>query len=224
MRRPLSCLCLLIIMLVQLRMLFAEEAPLLERIETIEISGQIYEKEQNKIYLTSISIQQDSKTNQEQITQNDRLCKKRIVVELPGGETYKLGSTVTVQGTFLPFLSATNPGEFNQKDYYDTLGIVGTVKNAIVLKCSSSYSIIKKGLYGIRQSFKNRLYAVFPQKEASILAAMLLGEKKELDRDVKALYRENGILHILSISGVYTLSLVYITLCKTPIFCPFWAF
>ena len=39
------------------------------------------------------------------------------------------------------------------------------------------------------------------------MQTLLLGEKEELDAEVKALYQKNGIAHILSISGVKTQNL-----------------
>ena len=115
----------------------------------------------------------------------------------------KIGSTVTVSGTFYNFRPASNPGEFDTQAYYRTLGITGRLKESSVLSAGSRYSRWRETLYSIRQYFQNRLYAVFPEKEASILSAMLLGEKGELDREVKELYKRNGIIHILSISGLH---------------------
>ena len=41
-----------------------------------------------------------------------------------------------------------------------------------------------------------------PEKESALMQTMLLGEKGELDSELKALYQRNGIAHILAISGV----------------------
>ena len=43
--------------------------------------------------------------------------------------------------------------------------------------------------------------------DTRVIPARLLGEKEELDAEVKALYQRNGIAHILSISGVKTQNL-----------------
>ncbi len=44
---------------------------------------------------------------------------------------------------------------------------------------------------------------MFPDKDASILCAMLLGDKEGLDTEIKELYQRNGIIHVLSISGLH---------------------
>ena len=58
-------------------------------------------------------------------------------------------------------------------------------------------------LAALRAAWVNRLYEVYPAKEASIMAPLLLGEKEGLDGEIKDLYRRNGVLHILSISGLH---------------------
>lgn len=66
---------------------------------------------------------------------------------------------------------------------------------------------MREKLFAFRRRLHDRLAKVFPEKEASVMQTLLLGEKEELDAEVKALYQRNGIAHILSISGVKTLKL-----------------
>lgn len=41
------------------------------------------------------------------------------------------------------------------------------------------------------------------EKNASIMKAMFLGNKNDLDKEVKTLYQKSGISHILVISGMH---------------------
>ena len=93
-----------------------------------------------------------------------------------------------------------------------------------LLAVGNHYSGLRQGLYEIRLRGEGILVKYLSSEDAAIMKAMLFGNKSEIDSETKELFTKNGIAHILAISGVYTLSLVYITLCKTPIFCPFWAF
>lgn len=141
-----------------------------------------------------------------------------------GHADIKTGSVVAVRGRLRPFWSATNPGEFDTAEYYYTIGFSGKLTDTEVIAYSRKYSYVKEFLYGLKCYFQNRLYKVFPEKEASVLSAMLLGDKAELDADVKELYKKNGIIHILSISGLHITVIgmgVYRLLRKTglPIFC-----
>ena len=62
---------------------------------------------------------------------------------------------------------------------------------------------MREKLFAFRRRLHDRLAKVFPEKEASVMQTLLLGEKEELDAEVKALYQRNGIAHILSISGLH---------------------
>ena len=62
---------------------------------------------------------------------------------------------------------------------------------------------MRNGLYELKCLLKERLYRIFPGKEAAVMSALLLGDKKDLDSELKDLYKRNGILHILSISSLH---------------------
>lgn len=119
------------------------------------------------------------------------------------GELPKIGSLITVKGRFSFLEEATNPGEFNFAAYYQSLGVGGTLRDTEILVCGEDYALVKDFLYRVREKWSQRLEKVFPEKEAGILQTMLLGEKSELDPALKELYRDGGILHILSISGLH---------------------
>lgn len=140
------------------------------------------------------------------------------------GSSVRMGSWVLLKGTFRPMKHATNPGEFDAADYYRIMGQQGRLMKSSVLAESASCDPFREGLFRIRNYFSLLLEACCPEREAAVMKAMLLGEKGMLDQELKSLYQQNGIIHILSISGVYTLSLGHITLCKTLIFCLFLAF
>ena len=117
--------------------------------------------------------------------------------------SFKIGQQIILEGTFSHFATATNPGEFDVQRYYAAKGIGGRVRQSQILAVGEKYSFLREKLYGFRQVLHDRLAEVFPAKEASVMQTLLLGEKEELDAEVKALYQKNGIAHILSISGLH---------------------
>lgn len=129
--------------------------------------------------------------------------RSRETGEEAGKQALKIGQIVMIEGTFSNFTSATNPGEFDVKSYYQGKGIGGKVKNAGIIAVGKDYDFFREMLYSCRLRLHDRLAKVFPAKEASIMQTLLLGEKEELDAEVKALYQKNGIAHILSISGLH---------------------
>lgn len=189
------------------------------------ITGRVYQKDTKQFYLENISI---NSVNQKVLTANlqwtisnsnynvnnficdygecaygDAGTLQTGARSTDGMEMIRLGSEVTIRGTVYPFPEATNPGSFDAKSYYASLGIVGKVEDVLLLEAGEEYSVCQESLYRVKEYFRNRLYHIFPKKEAGIMTAMLLGDKSGLDDEVKALYQENGIIHILSISGLH---------------------
>lgn len=156
------------------------------------VTGQVCRKEKDKIWLQSVII-------------NDSIPhEEKLICELTdGGTDIPMGSRIAVSGTFAPFSGASNPGEFDTAAYYRSLGAEGRLRNVSVLRQSKEYWKVWEVLYQVKLYLKERLYRVFPEREATIMCALLLGEKGDADSDLKELYKRNGILHILSISSLH---------------------
>lgn len=114
-----------------------------------------------------------------------------------------MGSLVMIQGTFYPFTHATNPGEFDSAEYYRILKQQGRIVGAECIAQSHKYDKFEETLYQVREYLSLLTDICYDAQDASVMKAMLLGEKGTLDRDVKALYQQNGIIHILAISGLH---------------------
>lgn len=121
----------------------------------------------------------------------------------PEGEEPAMGSLVLMEGKFYAFSHATNPGEFDAADYYRTLGQQGRLMNAKLLASDGEKDVFLESLYQCRCYLSLLLRACCPKREAAVLGAMLLGEKGLLDEEMKEMYRQNGIIHILAISGLH---------------------
>lgn len=118
-------------------------------------------------------------------------------------QSLRLGQHIVLEGVFSHFDAATNHGEFDVRAYSAGKGIGGRVRKAQVLAAEEDYSFLREKLFAFRRRLHDRLAKVFPEKEASVMQTLLLGEKEEMDAEVKALYQRNGIAHILSISGLH---------------------
>ncbi len=156
------------------------------------LTGQVCRKEDKKIWLQSV------------IINHSIPCEYKIICELKdSGPELPLGSRAAVSGIFAPFPQAANPGEFDSFIYYRSLGAGGRLWDAEVLGQSKEFWRVREALYQLRLRLKERLYRVYPEKDASVMCALLLGEKGETDKELKELYKRNGILHILSISSLH---------------------
>lgn len=62
---------------------------------------------------------------------------------------------------------------------------------------------LKSRIYIIKSYLGNVLKSIATEKEYGILAAMVLGDNTDMDKEVKELYGISGISHILTISGLH---------------------
>ena len=174
----------------------------------VKITGRIDTRSSEEIILKSISIIQNDQEYSYSGKLQCELENMKTAMITAGAvteeeKTLKIGQQIVLEGTFALFSIATNPGEFDAQAYYAAKGIGGRVRKAQILAAGEKYSFLREKLYGFRQVLHDRLAEVFPAKEASVMQTLLLGEKEELDAEVKALYQKNGIAHILSISGLH---------------------
>ena len=114
-----------------------------------------------------------------------------------------MGSLVIMQGEYRAFMHATNPGEFDAADYYRIMGQQGRVMKCRCVTVSGTYDAFREKMYCLREYLSLLIDACYDGEDASVMKAMLLGEKGVLDAELKDLYQQNGIIHILAISGLH---------------------
>lgn len=113
------------------------------------------------------------------------------------------GFRISVVGTIREMLEGSNPGQFNQRAYYEQRGIDFYIKGKELNIITAEADVLKSTLSKLKYKLKSTLMKVLPMEQAGVMAAMLLGEKSELNLDLKKLYQDNGIAHILAISGLH---------------------
>lgn len=218
MRRPLlcGCICLFVLLALWTKLMHPLPRTVSDTVgegDYVILTGQVYQKEYRisygeekiRFYLKSITFSDQSKLSENQ--RNNTL--KNIICDVPAevckewGRIPPLGCQIMAEGVLQAFSHATNDGEFDAANYYTIEGIGATLKEVRILKTDTKRWPIREGLYQLRQYLLGNLYRAFPEKEASILAKMLLGDGSGLDREIRDLYQANGIVHILSISGLH---------------------
>lgn len=117
-------------------------------------------------------------------------------------ERLKCGFDIEATGVLTLFDAATNPGQFDVRDYYASLGIDGRIRNASVRIIGSEASF-ESVLYDFKCAIKGKIEAIYPEKEGGIITAILLGDKEGLPEEIKEKYTESGIVHILAISSLH---------------------
>lgn len=118
-------------------------------------------------------------------------------------DSYRIGNRIHVTGSLNKFPKAVNPGGFNEQLYYQIEDIYFYIEADEIVITDSTYSVYHYILGVLKDKLTRAYEQLLSDKEAGILIAMLLGDRSLLDDEVKMLYQENGIAHILAISGLH---------------------
>ncbi|MBP3569856.1 MAG: DNA internalization-related competence protein ComEC/Rec2 [Lachnospiraceae bacterium] len=130
----------------------------------------------------------------------------RVKVETEGKEWLPetfVGNEVKVFGKFSVFQPAGNPGQFDAYKYYTGKDLYADIEALRVTILDDGKSVIGHTLFLLKQRMRERLQTLYPVQKAGVLAAMMLGDKDLLPEDIEELYQQNGISHILAISGLH---------------------
>ena len=119
----------------------------------------------------------------------------------------KAGSYVRVFGEVSPFLQATNPGEFDAAAYYRRKDCLFALRKTEITAQTKTYGRLEEFLSQLRYESDALFWKLLGEKNGATASAMVLGQKKGMDSEVKALYQGAGISHLLAISGLH-LSLI----------------
>ena len=113
-----------------------------------------------------------------------------------------IGNTVVVEGKKENWNYARNEGNFDEKSYYNSIGTLMKVKGDISV-VEEPLTGVMELLYSFRENVKEAYLSNLPNEEGGIVSAMTLGDKSELDTQVKDLFKLSGLAHILAISGLH---------------------
>lgn len=173
---------------------------------TVIVQGKIYKIENTafgtNIYLKGVEVENGEKS----------VSVKRIFVNTEKIPNVKIGNIIKVRGKLRKFEEAANKGNFDSRKYYLSLGFDGKIEAGTIEVINSDYSGIRQGLYELRMeiierleklcSDNNGIFSIINNKNG-IIGAIILGDKTDLDSDIKELYSVSGIAHILAISGLH---------------------
>lgn len=173
---------------------------------TVIVQGKIYKIENTafgtNIYLKGVEVENGEKN----------VSVKRIFVNTEKIPNVKIGNIIKVRGKLRQFEEAANKGNFDSRKYYLSLGFYGKIEAGTIEIINSDYSGIRQGLYELRMEIIERLeklcsdnkgiFSIINNKNG-IIGAIILGDKTDLDSDIKELYSVSGIAHILAISGLH---------------------
>lgn len=118
-------------------------------------------------------------------------------------DNLKIGQIVNVTGEVIVFDESPNPGNFNQKFYYQKQNIYVKIQDASVVVYNrkiSLFSTLKEEMWNLQQTLSDQIVFYAGERYGGILSAMVVGEDIYVDAEIKELLQKSGIGHLLSIN------------------------
>lgn len=113
------------------------------------------------------------------------------------------GEQIEVYGKISPAEAARNEGQFDFRLYYRTISVHGSMYGTSFRVIGGDPKPFTRGLQALRLRMGDILDQLLPPQDAGIYRALLTGDKSAMDEDIRSLYQENGIAHILAVSGLH---------------------
>ncbi len=207
MKRPLCAISIMVAAAVWLLLMIIQrqEYPVLSDRAEITITGKITGKERKT----------NSFSGELQTILQVKLSGEdfSVLIYIDSDTEPEIGKTVKVKGVCKAFSEASNPGEFDSRDYYRILKIAYRITDAQIIAQGGNKDIIKEALFDVRMSMEEIIDKCMNDRDAGVMKAVILGDKNSLDDEVKDIYKRNGIIHIIAVSGLH-ISILGMTLYK----------
>ncbi len=142
------------------------------------------------------SSEEDHPPKEHQTTQTDNSLYTTDTGPFPG-------EIVKIYGTVIPPEGVRNEGQFDFELYYRTLGISSSLYGDCAEVIGGEPEPFKAGLQRFRNLICGQLDEVADETDSGIYKAILVGEKSEMNEEIRDLYQDMGIAHILAVSGLH---------------------
>ncbi len=142
---------------------------------------------------------------------NNRECGN-IIAYFQSEPDLKIGNKTYLKGKIQQFEVARNKGNFDSKKYYLSIGITTKIAVKEYYVSDDNYDFLRDKLCTLREYVVGMFSKLCDTNgkgkwlygnKAGIFSAILMGDKTELDQEIKDLYSLSGIAHILAISGLH---------------------
>lgn len=118
----------------------------------------------------------------------------------------EVGDTMSGIGYFRFFDGPRNPGEFDYMTFFNRKSIYGKIilnrNSTIKIDTSQNISVIK-----IVESIQEKIKSIFDEyldkSTSALMAGLILGDKSNIDPEVKLSFANAGVIHILAVSGLH---------------------
>ena len=135
--------------------------------------------------------------------------------------SFLYGKNIRVNGDIVPMKTARNYGNYDEYTTLRSKGVILKISaDDIFVESENGYMAVEtiftstggnrrntltaKGLLSnLKVKLRSILKSITTEEEYGILAAMVLGDSEEVDKEIKEIYSLSGISHIMAISGLH---------------------
>lgn len=157
-----------------------------------EVKKTEFGEKRNSIYLSDCYIYQNGET---------RRCNDVIVYS--SKDQFEIGTIHKITGKIYMFATARNEGGFDSRRYYQSLKIDFAVEEEQSQELAKQRNPVKRAILEWKAQMKAAYSQCASAKTAGFLTGMILGDRSGLDKELKNLFTDGGLAHILAISGLH---------------------
>ena len=127
-----------------------------------------------------------------------------MYIQVSKSKELEYGDKVQIEGIYQKPEKQRNYGGYDESKYLKTLKVIGRIKvNNIKVEEKKQLNFIFQLANKTNLQVKENIEKSFDSEKAGILKGLLLGDKQDIDEDVKNDFQILNISHILAISGMH---------------------
>lgn len=207
-KRPLCVLCCCFILVTVLLTVSGLPVPWQEKMPS-ELSQIIKNGTEGRLYGQLYRIQKNSTgctlylKNSILVVHSNQYSLQNSTISYNEPLNIDVGNSLCALGKVSLPQKAANQGQFDASAYYRIRHIDIQMKASQLTVTDHTVSWLPQLARKLRESMAAQYEQALPERESGIIKTMLLGDKSDLDDEVRWLYQKNGISHILAISGIH---------------------
>lgn len=113
------------------------------------------------------------------------------------------GMYINARGTPSELSESTNPGGYSEKSSYGSKGYKYKLEDAEVEAASGRKDLLLYALGRVSYCMSTGYDRVTDEETAGVLKAMILGDRSDIDTEIRDIYQQSGVIHILVVSGLH---------------------
>lgn len=187
---------------IQLDAAYIAKTPRLEGEKAIYVQGQITNVDYNSKQRQRITLEKMQDFAGDEIKGSYKIT----LMPYASGKTFQVGECVELAAKVMPPYPTTMVGgyQFDRKTFFDKINGTGySLSRVFVVPCGKSQTADKSVIEEIRNKIVKRIESVLPQDEAGIASALIAGVRNGISQKITNNYRDSGLAHFLSISGLH---------------------